>query len=50
MISTWYRLGDRVLSACERFGFPPVAVTVIAYLIGFEIAAFFSRSRINPLD
>lgn len=45
MISTWYKWGDRTLARCERAGFPHWAVTAVAYLIGFEIAAFFAGNR-----
>jgi hypothetical protein len=45
MISTWRRWGDHTLARFERAGFPPLAVTAVAYLIGFEIAYFLDHRR-----
>jgi hypothetical protein len=45
MVKTWYLFADKKLSQLERLGAPSWLVTAAAYVLGIEIAAYFSGNR-----
>lgn len=45
MVERWYRSGDSLLARLERTGAPNWVVVSVAYLIGFEIAAWLHGDR-----
>lgn len=45
MVARWYRSADELLGRLERAGWPWLAVVAVAYLVGFEIAAWLHERR-----
>jgi len=45
MVARWYRASDALLGRLERAGAPWWCVVAVAYLVGFEIAAWLHGRR-----
>jgi hypothetical protein len=45
MVKKWHSFNDHTLAKLEKMGAPWWLVTVVAFLIGFEISYYLSGNR-----